>query len=252
MIHSPQSHGEHRGTPVHASHTERSRGVGVPPRKASGSRFPLYSSLVPRCGVPLQSLTQSRIALRLVRMIVLSLAVATAMICRGQDSIAFAQVLERIDHIQSNERSKYFFDLDSVPIEVMRKLMNNTGHIGEVSRRSIHKFMAEKEETYQATDQRQDDSPSRKFLFGRTDGQELFFMYFHGGRGNHLHLVYVDQRDSLLISSFATLRNWETLKSLEYEGRIEQVPQTALRTPLVFPSDVKALHSKVYYELDLF
>ena len=58
MIHSPQSHGEHRGTPVHASHTERSRGVGVPPRKASGSRFPLYSSLVPRCGVPLQSLTR--------------------------------------------------------------------------------------------------------------------------------------------------------------------------------------------------
>ena len=33
-------------------------GLGVPPRKASGSRFPLYSSLVPRCGVPLQSLTR--------------------------------------------------------------------------------------------------------------------------------------------------------------------------------------------------
>ncbi len=33
-------------------------GLGVPPRKASGSRFPLYSSLVPRFGVPLQSLTQ--------------------------------------------------------------------------------------------------------------------------------------------------------------------------------------------------
>jgi hypothetical protein len=32
--------------------------LGVPPRKASGSRFPLYSSLVPRCGVPLQSLTR--------------------------------------------------------------------------------------------------------------------------------------------------------------------------------------------------
>ena len=34
--------------------------MGVPPRKASGSRFPLYSSLVPRCGVPLQSLTRIR------------------------------------------------------------------------------------------------------------------------------------------------------------------------------------------------
>ncbi|MGV9012648.1 MAG: hypothetical protein ACOH13_08655 [Flavobacteriales bacterium] len=33
--------------------------LGVPPRKASGSRFPLYSSLVPRCGVPLQSLTRN-------------------------------------------------------------------------------------------------------------------------------------------------------------------------------------------------
>ena len=225
---------------MHACHTERSRGVGVPPRKASGSRFPL------------QSLTRIRIALRMVRVIVLSLAVATALISRGQDSIAVAQVIERIDHIQSNERFKYFFDLDSVPIEVMQKLTSNTGHTGEGSRRSIHKLMAEIGETYQATDQVQADSPRRKFLFGRTDGQELFFMYFHGGRGNHLHLVYVDRRDSLLISSFATLRNWETLKSLDYEGRIEQVPQAVLRTPLVFPSDVKALHSKVYYELDLF
>ncbi len=32
--------------------------LGVPVRKASPSRFPLYSSLVPRCGVPLQSLTR--------------------------------------------------------------------------------------------------------------------------------------------------------------------------------------------------
>jgi len=32
--------------------------LGVPVRRASPSRFPLYSSLVPRCGVPLQSLTR--------------------------------------------------------------------------------------------------------------------------------------------------------------------------------------------------
>lgn len=38
--------------------TRGSDDLGVPPRKASGSRFPLYSSLVPRCGVPLQSLTR--------------------------------------------------------------------------------------------------------------------------------------------------------------------------------------------------
>lgn len=31
--------------------------LGVPQRKASGSRSPLYSSLVPRCGVPLLSVT---------------------------------------------------------------------------------------------------------------------------------------------------------------------------------------------------
>lgn len=44
--------------------------LGVPPRTASqslavasGSRFPLYSSLVPRCGVPLQSLTRALILL---------------------------------------------------------------------------------------------------------------------------------------------------------------------------------------------
>ncbi len=30
-----------------------------PPQMQAGSRFPLYSSLVPRCGVPLQSLTRS-------------------------------------------------------------------------------------------------------------------------------------------------------------------------------------------------
>jgi hypothetical protein len=44
------------------------RSLGVPPRKASGSRLEfspgldpgLYSSLVPRCGVPLQSLTRIR------------------------------------------------------------------------------------------------------------------------------------------------------------------------------------------------
>ena len=34
-------------------------GVGVPPRKASGSGHPLYSSLVPRCGVPLLSVTRN-------------------------------------------------------------------------------------------------------------------------------------------------------------------------------------------------
>jgi len=38
------------------------RSLGVPPRKASGSRFPLYSSLVPRCGVPLQSLTRNALS----------------------------------------------------------------------------------------------------------------------------------------------------------------------------------------------
>jgi hypothetical protein len=32
--------------------------LGVPPRKASGSGSPLYSSLVPRCGVPLRSVTR--------------------------------------------------------------------------------------------------------------------------------------------------------------------------------------------------
>lgn len=32
--------------------------LGVPVRKASPSRFPLYSSLLRRCGVPLQSLTR--------------------------------------------------------------------------------------------------------------------------------------------------------------------------------------------------
>ena len=41
--------------------------LGVPVRKASPSRFPLYSSLLRRCGVPLQSLTRgSRVLLTLL------------------------------------------------------------------------------------------------------------------------------------------------------------------------------------------
>ena len=56
---------------------ERNRRVGVPPpdsfapqcyaREQAGSGFPLYSSLVPRCGVPLQSVTRlSLLALMLL------------------------------------------------------------------------------------------------------------------------------------------------------------------------------------------
>ncbi len=38
---------------------KRDTGLGVPPRKASGSGSPLYSSLVPHCGVPLRSVTRN-------------------------------------------------------------------------------------------------------------------------------------------------------------------------------------------------
>ena len=38
----------------------RDRVFGRAPSQSLGSRFPLYSSLVPRCGVPLQSLTRAR------------------------------------------------------------------------------------------------------------------------------------------------------------------------------------------------
>lgn len=51
---SPQRHRGHREEWENSSLLL----LGVPPRKASGLRFPLYSSLVPRCGVLLQSLTR--------------------------------------------------------------------------------------------------------------------------------------------------------------------------------------------------
>ena len=59
---SPQRHGGHR----EGYDCFFVLALGVPPRiasrslaiTASGSRFPLYSSLVPRCGVPLKSLTR--------------------------------------------------------------------------------------------------------------------------------------------------------------------------------------------------
>jgi len=163
-----------------------------------------------------------------------------------------AQVVERIEQIHADSEAAYFFDLDSVPTEVMLKLMTNS-QMEKVSPKSIHKYMADQGEPYEATDYVSSrDQPRRKFLFGRSLGNEMFFVYFHGGRGNHLHLVHADLSDTLSISSFVTLNNWETLSTLNYEYRISVVKEAALKTPLVRAGDMKALRSKVYEEFDLF
>ena len=64
--------------------------LGVPPRKASGSRFPLYSSLVPRCGVPLQSLTRS---------VVTSVAIGFVMLVSAQTVVTEAVPLHLLPKV---------------------------------------------------------------------------------------------------------------------------------------------------------
>ncbi|MBL7940286.1 MAG: hypothetical protein JNL43_13070 [Flavobacteriales bacterium] len=232
------------------------RSLGVPPSQMRpGSRFSLQvrARITGLAGFPLQSLTRNTSrTIPFLRVLHLILVVMTGEIVKGQDSSAVAQLVHRIDQIHTSSEFDYFFDLDSVPVKVMQKLMVNTGFEGEVNIRSIHQFMADRDESYQATDVRTSDQPRRKFLFGRSNGKEMFFMYFHGGLGNHLHLVYVDSRDTLLVSTFATLRNWQTLNALEFEGRLDEAVRVALKTPLVNPLDMKALHGKVYDEHDLF
>lgn len=110
--------------------------------------------------------------------------------------------------------------------------------------------MADRGERYEATDDISSDAPRRRFVVGQRLGEELIFFYFHGGRGNHLHVVYALVAPVLSISTFATLRNWDTLKELEAD--LKKLPVGGLRIPLVHANDLKAIASDVYDEFDLF
>jgi hypothetical protein len=247
--------------------------LGVPPpdpfspqgcaREQAGSGFPLQvlAAFVPQAtvGFPLQSVTRNTSALyKAIRPLLILLIVVLPKLSTAQDSTALdrevAQVIDQISYIHSSPRSVYFFDLDSIPLEVMKKLLANSHMEGKIGPKAVHEFMADQGEPYEGTDVilNTNAQPSRKFLFGQSLGRQMFFIYLHGGIGNHLHLVYVDQRDTMLISSFVTLTNWITLHTLNFQESMEKVKTTPLTSPLVRPDEMKALNSKVYAENDLF
>lgn len=184
------------------------------------------------------------------RLLVLVIAGFLACSLRAQDSLQVAQLIARMDSIHRSPAATYFFTIDSVPDVVIQKMVDNVGSNDPKKPMTRLRLMADRGHRYEATDNISSEAPRRRFVVGQRLGDELIFFYFHGGRGNHVHVVYANVSPVLKISAFATLQNWDELKALELDS--VKLPTDGLRVPLVFARDLKAIASDVYDEFDLF
>ena len=164
-----------------------------------------------------------------------------------------------IDTIYTSDSSQYIFNLDSIPAEIIERIVYLNDSIANLRKTKNlfhydkpYKFIANYNEEYNSTDNRRGNLPDRKFIFGLKKSNKLFFYYWHGGLGNHLHLIYYDINNKYSLTSYVTLRNWEIFNKLYYKKKINEISKYKLSTPLVNIFDLKFVYGELYESKDVF
>ena len=138
--------------------------------------------------------------LRSWRSLVLVIAGSWSCSLSGQDSLQVAQLIARMDSIHRSPAATCFFTIDSVPDVVIQKMEDNVEPNDPKKPMTRLRLMADRGHRYEATDNISSDAPRRRFVVGQRLGDELIFFYFHGGRGNNVHVVYANVAPVLKLS----------------------------------------------------
>jgi hypothetical protein len=174
-------------------------------------------------------------------------------------------VFSNIQALYSSDSSIFFTDSRRIPDSILLFIIKTTdsleGRPGKWKKQKadkrITKFIANQGEDYEATDVITSDGPRRRFVCGIIDSTGLLFYYFHGGRGKHLHVVYVDMKANLY-SSFVTWHNYDAIRDIDYEAMQSKGEKkvkkwrTVLKAPLVSERDIKAINNSLYEDYDIF
>ena len=188
--------------------------------------------------------------------LLIAILVTSARSAPAQETDQLAQIIAKIHAMYEADSANIFFDLKGVPTELidkMEKLEDSTRYFGLTHKRQTTTvFIANHNEDWRATDVVTNrEWPARKFLFGVSEGGDLFFCYWHGGMGKHLHFVFVEDKDYSKVTSFVTLSNYQILNKLDFDNKLQEIKSFKLN-PLVTKSDIRVQRGNVGNNLDVF
>ncbi len=178
----------------------------------------------------------------------------------SQQNSKIVNVINIIQDVYNSDSSKFIFNLDSLPAELIPRIVYLDDSITNLkktkylfSTNKSNEFIANRNEEYNATDNSIHVLPKRKFIFGMKKDNRLFFYYWHGGRGNHLHLIYYDMNNKNSLTSFSTLRNWGIIGKLDNKNKLYKIKKHKLLTPLISVSDLRMLNCNIIEDIiDIF
>lgn len=100
------------------------------------------------------------------------------------------KVSSRIDFLYTNSQSELINKRSNIPLSVKKFMLKHSRSKKGNKYLFFGRFMVNPNSEYRSDDVKNSNSPTRRLVFGHRAEDELYFIYKHGGRGLHSHLVY--------------------------------------------------------------
>ncbi len=209
--------------------------------------------------------------------LIIILILACTISGHSQDTVQLDKVTDKINTMFNSDSSTIFFNFNEIPKELVNRIIelkdsiiysvftyegtsqkkqkSNQEMIAKLKQRHNNDtFIASESEEWRSTDvvtEGNEKLPTRKFLFGVSQGNDMMFIYWHGGIGKHLHLVLVENKNYTKLTGFTTLENSNIFDKLVREGKLNEIKFNRL-TYLVKKDNVGILQGNVIKDVDPF